>query len=158
MTVGREVLEQLLPGQVTLVFERRSSLPPALNPDTSLVGVRIPDHDFIRQLVRECGYPIALTSANISDTRSTLAVEVWALNIMLLMKHSSHIYQTTLHVESIPYRCFLLVQEFKELWPNLDLVVDGGRIVEDERVSSRSGSTVVHLATQGAFKIVRNGR
>ncbi|XP_064404161.1 threonylcarbamoyl-AMP synthase-like [Halichondria panicea] len=122
VTVGREVLEQLLPGQVTLVFERRSSLPPALNPDTSLVGVRIPDHDFIRQLVRECGYPIALTSANISDTRSTLAVE-----------------------------------EFKELWPNLDLVVDGGRIVEDERVSSRSGSTVVHLATQGAFKIVRNG-
>ncbi len=52
----------------------------------------------------------------------------------------------------------LLVQEFKELWPSLDLVVDGGRIVEDEKVASRSGSTVVHLATQGTFNIVRNGR
>ena len=75
-TISREILEELLPGQVTTVFERRDSLPPSLNPDTSLVGVRIPDNDFIRQLVRECGYPIALTSANVSDTRSTLAVEV----------------------------------------------------------------------------------
>ncbi len=50
------------------------------------------------------------------------------------------------------------MQEFKELWPSLDLVVDGGRIVEDEKVASRSGSTVVHLATQGTFNIVRNGR
>ena len=50
------------------------------------------------------------------------------------------------------------IQEFQELWPKLDMVVDGGRIVEDEGSSSRSGSTVVDLATQGAFKIVRKGR
>lgn len=123
MTVSGEVLEQLLPGQVTPVFERRPSLPLALNPQTTLVGVRIPDHHLIRELVRECGAPIALTSANISDTRSTLAVE-----------------------------------EFEDLWPQLDLVIDGGRIVKEESESSRSGSTVVNLATPGAFTIVRNGR
>ena len=59
--------------------------------------------------------------------------------------------------EAFNDKCFIL-QEFKELWPKLDMVVDGGRIVEDEGSSSRSGSTVVDLATQGAFKVVRTGR
>ncbi|KAJ8289253.1 hypothetical protein COCON_G00019120 [Conger conger] len=40
-----------------------------------LVGVRIPDHAFIRQLSQMCGEPLALTSANVSAQTSTIAVE-----------------------------------------------------------------------------------
>ena len=71
-----DLLKDLLPGKVTTVFERKDVLNPNLNPGNPLVGVRIPDHWFVRQLVSRCGHPIALTSANISDTRSTLDVEV----------------------------------------------------------------------------------
>ena len=71
-----ELLTDLLPGKVTTVFERKEILNPKLNPGNSLIGVRIPDHHFVRQLVNRCGQPIALTSANMSDTRSTLDVEV----------------------------------------------------------------------------------
>ena len=71
-----ELLKDLLPGKVTTVFERKDALNSNLNPGISLVGVRIPDHHFVREVVSRCGQPIALTSANVSDSRSTLDVEV----------------------------------------------------------------------------------
>ena len=70
-----DILTDLLPGKVTAVFKRKKMLNPKLNPDNSLVGVRIPDHQFVREMVRRCGQPIALTSANVSNSRSTLNVE-----------------------------------------------------------------------------------
>lgn len=72
----RQLLCDLLPGPVTVVFERSQELNPALNPDTSLVGIRIPDHKFMKELAIQCGSPIALTSANISGDKSCLDVKV----------------------------------------------------------------------------------
>ena len=75
-TVTSDLLRDLLPGPVTTVFERTRQLNAQLNPGNPLVGIRVPDHPIARQLVIRCGQPLALTSANVSDTRSTLAVEV----------------------------------------------------------------------------------
>ncbi|KAL5010660.1 hypothetical protein ScPMuIL_012965 [Solemya velum] len=120
VTVPDELLHDLLPGPVTVVFERNKNLNVHLNPQTSLVGIRIPQHDFVRKLTRACNEPLALTSANISSHRSPLSVE-----------------------------------EFRELWPSLDLVFDGG--VLSECSVSRLGSTVVDLSVVGKFKIIRAG-
>ncbi|KAM4735716.1 LOW QUALITY PROTEIN: threonylcarbamoyl-AMP synthase [Anableps anableps] len=80
--VKEELLGDLLPGPVTLVFERSEELNTNLNPFTSLVGVRIPDHAFMRRLCQMCGEPLALTSANISSSTSTVEVhefqELWS--------------------------------------------------------------------------------
>ena len=73
VTVSEQLLGQLLPGPVTLVFERTSLLNRDLNPDTNLIGIRIPDSWFIRQLAASCHQPLALTSANVSGAQSTLA-------------------------------------------------------------------------------------
>ncbi|XP_005090627.1 yrdC domain-containing protein, mitochondrial [Aplysia californica] len=82
VTVSRELLTDLLPGPVTVVFERNSELNPALNPYTSLVGIRIPNHTFMQSLAKQCDSPIALTSANISGSSSCLQVKefenLWA--------------------------------------------------------------------------------
>ncbi|XP_022082073.1 yrdC domain-containing protein, mitochondrial-like isoform X2 [Acanthaster planci] len=118
--VSTSLLSDLLPGPVTLVFKRRPELNPELNPFTSLVGIRIPDYPFIREVARAVGSPLALTSANISATRSTLAV-----------------------------------QEFEELWPKLDLILDGGQL--GDTVEARLGSTVVNLSIPGQFTIIRPG-
>ncbi|XP_054478038.1 yrdC domain-containing protein, mitochondrial [Anoplopoma fimbria] len=79
--VKEGLLGDLLPGPVTLVFERSEVLNTDLNPFTSLVGVRIPDHAFMRRLCQMCAEPLALTSANISSHTSTVAVhefqELW---------------------------------------------------------------------------------
>ncbi|TDH11525.1 hypothetical protein EPR50_G00061800 [Perca flavescens] len=79
--VKEALLGDLLPGPVTLVLERSELLNTELNPFTSLVGVRIPDHAFMRRLCQMCAEPLALTSANISSCTSTVAInefqELW---------------------------------------------------------------------------------
>lgn len=73
---GGGVLGDLLPGPVTVLLRRRERLNADFNPATRLVGIRIPDHAFIREVCRLCaGSPLALTSANLSNQPSTLAVE-----------------------------------------------------------------------------------
>ena len=76
VTVSQNLLQDLLPGPVTLVFERTEQLNPQLNPGTRLVGIRIPDYDFVRQLAVACQEPLALTSANVSAAKSSLKTEV----------------------------------------------------------------------------------
>ncbi|XP_065102423.2 threonylcarbamoyl-AMP synthase [Paramisgurnus dabryanus] len=75
VSVKEELLTDLLPGPVTLVLERSAALNTDLNPFTKLIGVRIPDHSFMRRLCQMCGEPLALTSANISSHTSTVTVQ-----------------------------------------------------------------------------------
>ena len=49
-----------------------------------------------------------------------------------------------------------LPQEFQELWPHLDVIIDGGELGKSD--SCRSGSTVVDLSVPGQFSIIRDGR
>ncbi|KAF3821282.1 hypothetical protein GH733_011435 [Mirounga leonina] len=70
--VPEGLLKDLLPGPVTLVLERSEELNKDLNPFTPLVGIRIPDHAFIQDLVQVFGGPVALTSANLSSQASSL--------------------------------------------------------------------------------------
>ncbi|XP_035223361.1 yrdC domain-containing protein, mitochondrial-like, partial [Stegodyphus dumicola] len=120
LTFPKHLLDDLLPGPVTLVMERQSSLNPNLNPGIPLVGIRIPKSKFIQDLASQCDGPLALTSANISSAKSTLAV-----------------------------------QEFKDMWSHLDLIVDGGILgLQDPK---RLGSTVVDLSQKGFFRVIRSG-
>uniref|UniRef100_A0A023G7S8 Threonylcarbamoyl-AMP synthase n=1 Tax=Amblyomma triste TaxID=251400 RepID=A0A023G7S8_AMBTT len=75
VSIPETLLRQLFPGPVTAVFCRTPRLNPALNPLTNLVGVRVPDSDFIRETAKRCGGPLALTSANVSSEMSTLTVK-----------------------------------------------------------------------------------
>jgi len=121
VTISDAALQDLLPGPVTLVFERTEQLNPELNPTTQLVGIRIPDHDFVQQLSLACDEPLALTSANVSA-----------------------VGQSSLKIE-----------EFKDIWSKLDLIIDGGVLGLTEQC--RKGSTVVNLSVPGKFSIIREG-
>jgi len=61
----RSLAQELLPGPYTLLLPiRQSKLAANLTDGSPLVGVRIPDHDFPRNLVRAYGKPITTTSVN----------------------------------------------------------------------------------------------
>lgn len=75
VTVSETLLKSLLPGPVTVVFERSPLLNSDLNPGTTLVGIRVPANGFVRDICRLCDEPLALTSANVSNTQSSLCVE-----------------------------------------------------------------------------------
>lgn len=108
----------LLPGPVTLMFERQTTLPVYFNPDVTNVAIRIPNCQFMIELAQRLNEPIALTSANISNEPSTISIE-----------------------------------EFRIIWSEVDLVVDGGVLASNDR----RGSTIVDLSQQGSFHIQRLG-
>ena len=61
------------PGALTLVVKRHPGIPDVLS-QLPTVGVRMPDHEFTRQLLRVCG-PMAVTSANQSGMGSGTSIE-----------------------------------------------------------------------------------
>ena len=76
-TVAREIAKRFFPGPLTCVIPKQPTLPSAVSA-TSTVGVRVPDHDVARLLLRAAG-PMAVTSANISGQLSpSTAEEVFA--------------------------------------------------------------------------------
>lgn len=70
------LLEDLLPGPVTLLLQRRPDAPLAaqFNPGVGAIGIRIPDSAFIRAVCRQHRAALALTSANISGSMSSVDV------------------------------------------------------------------------------------
>eukprot|EP01147_Barroeca_monosierra_P003833 gene3833-6343_t len=72
ITVSEKLLQQLLPGPVTVVLPRKPSLNSELNPHTNLIGIRVLDFPFVRKLVKALGEPLALTSANRSGEASCI--------------------------------------------------------------------------------------
>ncbi|KAL0867992.1 hypothetical protein ABMA27_008652 [Loxostege sticticalis] len=70
------LLNCLLPGPVTVVLEKTKYLNnPFLNPATTKIGIRIPNHNFINRVTKVFDLPVALTSANFSNEPSTLSVK-----------------------------------------------------------------------------------
>jgi L-threonylcarbamoyladenylate synthase len=61
------------PGPLTLVVPKLQTLPESVSA-TETVGVRVPDHEVARALLRAVG-PMAVTSANISGAQSPVTAE-----------------------------------------------------------------------------------
>jgi L-threonylcarbamoyladenylate synthase len=55
------------PGPLTLVLPRARAIPEIVTAGGATVGVRWPSHPFIQAVVRECGFPLAAPSANLSN-------------------------------------------------------------------------------------------
>ena len=70
---ARRLAERFWPGPLTLVVQKREMVPVAVSP-TDTVGVRIPNHEGARALLRASG-PLAVTSANLSGEASPCTAE-----------------------------------------------------------------------------------
>lgn len=65
--------EYFWPGPLTIVLPKIGDLPPNLT-TLPTVGVRVPDHDLTRAVIRAMGGALAVTSANQSGGENPLAV------------------------------------------------------------------------------------
>jgi protein-tyrosine-phosphatase len=69
-TVGKRLMERCWPGPLTIIFNVR---------DGSTVGVRLPDHESARELIRRAHCPVLAPSANLAgEPPATTAEEVLA--------------------------------------------------------------------------------
>lgn len=66
-------MREFLPGPVTVVVERRASVPDRLTDGAPKVGIRVPDHPVALALLAEAG-AVTATSANISGNPSATTV------------------------------------------------------------------------------------
>ena len=74
--MARRLATRFWPGPLTILVPKRADLPEAVSA-TETVGVRVPDHEVARELLRAVG-PMAVTSANISGAQSPVtALEVY---------------------------------------------------------------------------------
>jgi L-threonylcarbamoyladenylate synthase len=55
------------PGPLTLVLPRAGEISDAVTAGGRTVGLRWPGHPFIQAVIRECGFPLAAPSANLSN-------------------------------------------------------------------------------------------
>ena len=58
-----DILEDLLPGPVSILLRKKSIVPDILTAGSSLVGIRFPDHESALRIIDKAG-PITSTSAN----------------------------------------------------------------------------------------------
>jgi L-threonylcarbamoyladenylate synthase len=70
---ARKLASRFWPGPLTILVPKRADLPEAVSA-TFTVGVRVPDHEVARALLRAAG-PLAVTSANISGAQSPVTAQ-----------------------------------------------------------------------------------
>jgi L-threonylcarbamoyladenylate synthase len=63
------------PGPLTLVLPRAEKIPEIVTAGGEMVGIRWPGHPFIQAVIRECDFPLAAPSANLSNRVSPTNVE-----------------------------------------------------------------------------------
>jgi len=68
--IAENLARAFWPGPLTLVLPRSKEIPDVVTAGGPTVGVRWPSHPFIQAVIRECGFPLAAPSANLSNQLS----------------------------------------------------------------------------------------
>jgi L-threonylcarbamoyladenylate synthase len=63
------------PGPLTIVLRRSEKIPDLVTAGGATVGIRCPRHPFIQAVIRECDFPLAAPSANLSNRISPTNAE-----------------------------------------------------------------------------------
>jgi L-threonylcarbamoyladenylate synthase len=73
--LAESLLKSFWPGPLTLVLPRAENIPEIVTAGGETVGIRWPSHPFIQAVIRECGFPLAAPSANLSNQISPTNAE-----------------------------------------------------------------------------------
>jgi L-threonylcarbamoyladenylate synthase len=73
--LAEKLSKSFWPGPLTLVLPRAKKIPDNVTAGGETVGIRWPSHPFIQAVIRECGFPLAAPSANLSNQISPTNAE-----------------------------------------------------------------------------------
>ena len=68
--LAEKLMAAFCPGPITLIMQRKAIVPDRITGGLPTVGIRMPENDVARALIRAAGVPIAAPSANISGRPS----------------------------------------------------------------------------------------
>lgn len=69
-TSAQMLIDEFMPGPITVVLPKRKEIPDAVTGGNDTVGVRMPEHEGARKFIEACGCPIPAPSANSSGKPS----------------------------------------------------------------------------------------
>ncbi|VDO09095.1 unnamed protein product [Rodentolepis nana] len=156
--IDQKLFSALLPGPVTVLLPRLNDDPlnSLLNPNVKEIGIRVPDCPLVCRISEALAIASSLNfSSRGGDIHEGERTDLFTAIPLVLTSANLSGYPSTLSPE-----------EFSDLWPKLDLVIDGGRIrnVDDPSIS-RTGSTVIDLSPTVRsnfqklhYRILRDGR
>lgn len=67
---AKKIMAAFCPGPITMILKRQAVVPTTITGGLDTVGIRLPDNDIARALIRQAGVPIAAPSANVSGRPS----------------------------------------------------------------------------------------
>jgi L-threonylcarbamoyladenylate synthase len=73
--LAEKLSKSFWPGPLTLVLPRAKKIPDNVTAGGETVGIRWPSHPFIQAVIRECDFPLAAPSANLSNQISPTNAE-----------------------------------------------------------------------------------
>ena len=72
---AKKIINKFVPGALTLIFNKKSHIEDYVTNGKPTIGIRVPDDEWILNLINELNTPLLVTSANLSDTGSLLKWE-----------------------------------------------------------------------------------
>ena len=79
VNITNEIEDRLVnrywPGRMTLILKKKDTVSDLLTGGKDTIGVRIPDNDDLRDIIRMVGKPVISTSANISGSETITKVD-----------------------------------------------------------------------------------
>ena len=72
---AKRLMETYWPGALTLIFRKKEGIPDAVTAGGETIGIRMPDLEVTRELIRYAGKPLAAPSANTSGKRSAVCAQ-----------------------------------------------------------------------------------
>lgn len=70
-----EIIDKYMPGACTLIVNKKKEISDILTAGLDTVGVRIPDNSIAINLIKNCGFPLATTSANFSGESDNIEIK-----------------------------------------------------------------------------------
>lgn len=71
---AQKMIDQFMPGMITLIFKKKESVRDRMTNGKSTIGIRIPDSEFVLSLLKKVG-PMLVTSANLSQHSNTTSTQ-----------------------------------------------------------------------------------
>ena len=71
---AQKMIDQFMPGMITLIFKKKESVHDSMTNGKSTIGIRIPDSEFVLSLLKKVG-PMLVTSANLSRHSNTTSTQ-----------------------------------------------------------------------------------
>ncbi|MBQ1483163.1 MAG: threonylcarbamoyl-AMP synthase [Erysipelotrichaceae bacterium] len=69
---AKKIIDVLMPGALTLIFRKKECVEDYVTMCKPTIGIRVPEDDFILNLIGKIGMPFLVTSANVSGEGSLL--------------------------------------------------------------------------------------